>query len=479
MNGFATPGRQRPLLALLLSALSQLAMLAFAYALSSDLAQGTLSPLTPVWLIVRLMLTRTAQYACDRHALGLQAAQRREHLSAALNSPSPWRDSAKGLIAQQATQRIQLAMRGADFQVLTLVPCIVVIWAGLAWTNTYLAILVLISMPIIPVFMVLIGSRTEQAAQQQWAGLEHLAHTLIDKLRGLPDLYVAQATDAALNQADSASAQHRKVTFDVLKIAFLSSAAIDFIASLAIAFIAVHVGVGLLDLLSFQAIDQIHLQQGLFLLILAPDVYLPWRRLAATWHDRMQAKQAREWIQAWGTTPPAKPSELAPGEVIINGNHYPAGSKIWVSGASGQGKSRLLETLMGLVGTEVNIGGKIGWVDQSPWLFTASIREMLALVDASVDDSTAHRYLRELDLSARIHNLDEPIAPHTLSGGERQRLALLRAMARQPDVLVLDEPTSALDAQNSDRIWNWVKTLPITVIAASHTPITHTAKVQL
>ena len=462
-----------------LAILGQCCVVLFAYLLSRDLSSGALSIQTPVVLVLRLLLPRLAQFVVDSSTLQLEPHRRRTHLKQALFSDRPWRHSIRGFIAEESLQREQLAQRSSEFQIQTLIPSVIIIWAAMAWTHLYIALLVLITLPIIPLFLIVIGSQTAGRAKTQLAGLERLGSFVSDQLKGLPDLYAARAGARAAEQSEQASTVHRQGTFAVLKIAFLSSAAIDFIASLAIALIAVHVGVGLLDLLSFQSIDQLQLQQGLFLLILAPEVYLPWRKLAGSWHDRTQAKLAKEKLAEWSVATRPDESKLLPGQVQILQKTYPAGSKIWISGPSGQGKSQLLESILGLGLNQMTAGGRVSWVDQQPWLFSASIRQMLTVVQGTVDDKTLLNWIHELRLDQRITSLDQPIPPESLSGGEQQRLAVLRAMSRQPDVLLLDEVTAALDADNASHLWRWLNTHPLTVIAASHTPIQHTDRICL
>ncbi|MGB0957974.1 MAG: ATP-binding cassette domain-containing protein, partial [Litorivicinus sp.] len=249
--------------------------------------------------------------------------------------------------------------------------------------------------------------------------------------------------------------------------ALLGLAAIDLAASLAVALVAVHVGTALLDLVSFGGLGELTLQSGMFVLMLAPEVFLPWRRLTAAWHDRSQANAAERAIAAWPSN--TKGSAAPPPGLRIQGRSIAPGARVWIRGPSGAGKSQLLEALAGLTHhDEHRCGERIGWVDQHPAISSNSLRQQARALDSHWDDQTWLSMLEQLELHQRIRTLDEPINPLGLSGGEHQRLALLRALSREPSVLLMDEPTASLDADNAALFWATLADFTGTCVIASH-----------
>lgn len=344
------------------------------------------------------------------------------------------------------------------------------------------AVVLLVTAPAIPVFMLLIGQGTERLNQRQWRILSRLSGRLLDALQRLTllKLFNAAGREAAL--LARAADDYRRATMAVLRVAFLSSLALEFFATVGIALVAVLVGFRLLD-------GEMGLEAGLFALLLAPEFYAPLRRLGADYHARMEAIAAAERIMdvldaplpPGGHAQPPLPERIAircdgihfayePSEPVLEGAslELEAGTTTALVGRSGAGKSTLLSVLVGerrpgrgrvlVAGHDLADLDPAFWlrhvavVPQRPHLFAGSIGDNIRL---GRPDATAH----EVEAAARAaaaHGFIEalpqgyatPVGEHgqTLSGGQAQRIALARAFLKDAPVLFIDEGTASLDA---------------------------------
>ncbi|MBU1305350.1 MAG: thiol reductant ABC exporter subunit CydD [Alphaproteobacteria bacterium] len=357
--------------------------------------------------------------------------------------------------------------------------------------------LFLISAPLIPVFMALVGWGAEAANRQQAASQSALGGYFADRLRGLVTLKLFGRADAETEQAGRASEDLRKRTMGVMRIAFLSSAVLEFFAALGVAGVALYVGLSYLGLVNLR-FEPFSLQAGLFCLLMAPEVYQPLRLLAAHYHDRAAAKAAVAEIaaqfEAGGPVDDAtvvavdKADKLeadlvlsdvsvdAPdGRAVVSGVSFTLrpGEHIAIVGSSGSGKSTLLEALAGLrpYRGNISLGGRelddiaaaqlrqaIGMVGQRPLIFAGSIADNVLLGDRSASPASLQVACAKAQVNAFADLLPGRLETELgetglgLSGGERQRVALARLYLRSPGLVLLDEPTAHLDSQTEQDV---------------------------
>lgn len=383
------------------------------------------------------------------------------------------------------------------------------------------SLVLIFSAPFIPLLMVLIGKGSEALNRRQFDQLSRLSGYLLDLMQGLPDLKIFGAAKREAELLAQASEQYRSVTMSVLRVAFMSAFALEFFSTVGTAVIAVVIGFRLLD-------GSLSLQNGLFVLLLAPEFYLPLRNLGLSYHSRMNGIAAAEKIIPLLAENNSPHSPLLRGEAnskppLTRGGlegfntaptitcksvsfryggerggvqeinlTIPAGSITALAGASGSGKSTLARLLLGLSQPEsgqVLVNGQnlaeldqaewqqqLAWVPQQPFFFTASIRDNLLL---GCPEATAEKIRTSLEqvgldlvIDALPNGLDTRLGDQGagLSGGELRRLALARVLLRNARMIVLDEPTAGLDAANERLVLTCLQQLAHgrTVLIISH-----------
>ncbi|WP_205747909.1 thiol reductant ABC exporter subunit CydD [Devosia sp. FKR38] len=361
----------------------------------------------------------------------------------------------------------------------------------------FVALLFVITAPLIPVFMALVGWGAEAANRQQAAAQGRLSGYFADRLRGLVTLKLFGRDAAEIEQAGAASEALRKSTMGVMRIAFLSSAVLEFFAALGVAGVALYIGLSYLGLVNLR-FSPFSLQAGLFCLLMAPEVYQPLRLLAAHYHDRATAKAAVAEIVAQfdgeaiveASPVPVAAAAIAlgtglalhdvavdapDGRAVVRGASFALkpGEHIAIIGPSGSGKSTLLEALAGLrpYRGSVLLGDRelddippeqlrdiIGMVGQRPLIFAGSIADNIGLGDRSADALRLNDAARRAQVSRFASllpgGLNTPLGETGLglSGGERQRVALARLYLRTPGLILLDEPTAHLDVETEQAV---------------------------
>jgi ATP-binding cassette, subfamily C, bacterial CydCD len=351
------------------------------------------------------------------------------------------------------------------------------------------ALIVLCTLPLIPVFGILVGLATQDRAQSQWRALASLSGHFLDVMRGLPTLVAFRRAEAQSATIRSITDRYRRRTLETLQIAFASSAVLELVATLSVALVAVTVGIRL----SHGSLD---LETALVVLLLAPEAYWPLRRVGAEFHAAAEGvatfEAASELADAVDATPRRRPGALGVDHVSVlrPGRAVPALDDVSlavpdrgvlaITGPSGCGKSTLLLVLAGLLEpTSGAVTGpprdRIAWLPQRPVFVSGTVADNLRLASPSATDDQLRSALARVALPV---DLDTPLGEDgtTLSAGERARLALARvvlavALGERPYVL-LDEPTAHLDAETERVIAEVVQELGrrCAVVVVAHRP---------
>lgn len=345
----------------------------------------------------------------------------------------------------------------------------------IAYLDLTSGLIVLFTVPLIPLFGVLIGKYTSEAMRKRWRTLGILSGYVLDLLSGLTTLKLFGRDQAQGKQVEVVGNRYRVETMKVLKISFLTSLALEIIATLSVALIAVAIGLRLVD-------GEFELWRGLVILILAPEVYWPIRNLSAQFHasaDGMQsAKDLFEIItfatpQHAGATKLGKIERISWSSLQINyqerepislpDGEFESGKLNLITGPSGTGKTTLVNILMGLLKPDVGTIqfadsegmhdfvqidrdswlGNISWVPQDPHFPSGSIQQFFQLSSPEATNSEINRVLQRVGLHGI--SLNQPV---NLSVGQKRRLAIARALLHPHQILIMDEPSAALDPES-------------------------------
>jgi len=392
--------------------------------------------------------------------------------------------------------------------------------AVVAWHSPLAATLLLCTAPLVPLFMVLVGREASKASQQQLNVLSRMGGRLYIFLQGLPLLKRFNATVVAEAHLRGAAEQYQTSTMRVLRLAFLSTAVLEFFTSLAIALVALYLGLGLLGELPWlkQQVPVAY-QSALFILLLAPEFYQPLRQLGNDYHAKAQAQAASlNLTPLWHAetlTPDqadASPLNMQPPRTlpafqslqlqhIVIGNpasprlqierlSLEQGQRYLLQGPSGCGKSTLLQLLAGFVPgsgqlwlnqqplawTELpQLRAQIGYLTQQAELLPGTVADNLRLAAPLVDDIGMQDALQQVGLWTFLQQqqgLNTLIAEggRGLSGGQQQRLALARLLLQDKTIWLLDEPVAELDADSAMQICELLAELSQgkTLLLASH-----------
>ncbi|MBB6415902.1 thiol reductant ABC exporter subunit CydD [Streptomyces sp. AK010] len=368
------------------------------------------------------------------------------------------------------------------------------------------AAIIVSTLPLIPVFMVLIGWATQSRMDRQWRLLSRLSGHFLDVVAGLPTLKVFGRAKAQAESIRRITGEYRQATMRTLRIAFISSFALELLATISVALVAVTIGMRLVH-------GEMDLYIGLVILVLAPEAYLPLRQVGAQYHAAAEGLAAAEEIFEVLETPvPASGSAAVPEGALsfegvtvrYTGRSTDAvsnvsfgvepGETVALVGPSGAGKSTLLSVLLGFVRPaegRVRVGevdladadlqqwrSRIAWVPQRPHLYAGTIAENVRLARPGADDDSVRRALRDAGALDFVDALPEGVDTALgedgagLSAGQRQRLALARAFLADRPVLLLDEPTAALDGATEAEVVAAVRRLAAgrTVLLVVHRP---------
>ena len=482
--------------------------------LGGSTLSGVMSLLVAFLLLslVRAGFTWGAEAAADRVASRVKHDLRARLTAHLLDlGPAYARGERSGELANTAVEGIE-ALDAYFRQYLpqlalaALVPLTVLLFVfPLDWVS---GLIMLLTAPLIPVFMILIGSLAESLTRRQWTSLSRMSAHFLDVLQGLTTLKLLGRSREQLQVIAQISDQFRGATMGVLRVTFLSALVLEMVATISTAVVAVQIGLRLLY-------GHLSFQQGFFVLLLAPEFYLPLRMLGARFHAGMQgvaaaqrifevletpapgdagppagqpaARQDRELerdgISFPGDRPLPFPARL---NIRFSGVHYayddgqrpalnglsfdlPHGEPVALVGPSGAGKSTVAYLLLRFLEPDrgtITVGGRplhelppaawreqVAWVPQNPYLFHGTVAENIHLAHPDASRDQVERAARQASAHGFVEALpqgyDTVIGEHgaRLSGGEAQRIALARAFLKDAPLLILDEATANLDPE--------------------------------
>jgi ATP-binding cassette subfamily C protein CydD len=385
--------------------------------------------------------------------------------------------------------------------------------------DLFTGFVILITLPLIPVFMALIGRATKSVQAQQWQQLTKLSSGFLDVVEGLSTLAIFGRARRQEGRIAELTDEYRVRTMKVLRISFLSGFVLELVASLSVALVAVSIGIRLVD-------GTLSLAIGLFVLLLTPEAYLPLRNVGAQFHAAAEGVAAaddvfeildaagassrttetsangREFMVTLSGAVPTTVMADAPlftvrgltvayGETVVLDSltaSFAAGAITVITGPSGVGKSTLVSALLGFAQYAGDIGwgdtyftgagaarSDIAWAPQRPSLVAGTLADNVSLGHNVVDESLLAQALRRADVAMLPGDLVLGVAGNGLSGGQAQRVAIARAyyraLAAKCPVIILDEPTSALDTEAERRVISGARAFADegkTVILVSH-----------
>ena len=390
----------------------------------------------------------------------------------------------------------------------SVVPFVVVAWV--ATVDLTAALIMLLTLPLVPVFMWLIGTYTEERTRERWLALRRLSLHFLDVVRGLPTLRAFGRTEDEAGVLADVGERYRRATMQTLRVSFLSGSVLELAATLGVALVAVTTGVRLVG-------GGLGLQAGLTVIVLAPELYLPFRRLGAEYHASANGLAVAERMFALLDAPAAAPggARVAPSPAHAGVRFeqvtfsYPGrpirvldgldlelapGETVALVGESGAGKSTVAGLLLGMLtptSGRVVVGGfdlrtcrmdawrrEVAWVPQRPTLLRGSVADNIRLGDPGARELAVRDAAARAGADAFVRALPDGYATtigdggRALSTGERRRIALARAFLRDAPLIVLDEPTADLDPDGVAAVAAAVRRLRTgrTVLVIAHRP---------
>lgn len=445
------------------------------------LGKGSLSTTAPVLLVLFVMLGAL-------HFIGLWQSRLQQSLSGAVRKDVREKLHARLLSKEgQTDQRftrelLPLALESTDAldawytRVLPVVlgiaitmPCLLL---AAFLVDPMTGLLMLVTVPIAPFLLYLIGRVTREASEAQWRAMNRFSAGLAEILRALPTLKLFARERAERQRVRGLSEDFAGAALRVLQLSFVSAFALELITTLAIAIIAVSIGLRLLY-------GQLTFSAAFFVLLLTPEFYQPLRLSGTAFHNGMMASTAEQALREsvlgasaiQGTSLqratftvhdlsfryPGSPLPLLSGIQFT----VPKGSLTVLAGPSGCGKTTLLRLLAGLLTPEsgqITRADALSYVPQEPHLYNATLFENITLFQQGYDEASVHKALKALCLSEWTETLPQGLTTplgeggQSLSQGQRKRLGLARALVQDRPLILLDEPTAALDERTAATI---------------------------
>lgn len=352
--------------------------------------------------------------------------------------------------------------------------------------------ILIVTVPIIVIFMILLGMAAQKMADNQYATYRVLSNHFIDSLKGLETLTYLGKSERHESKIANVSGDYRKATMKTLRVAFLSSFALDFFTSLSIAFVAVNLGFGLIEGTTI-------LLPALTILILAPEYFLPIRQVGTDYHATLDGQIALDQVEGiineqeklirpvidskidWLSKKQLAFQNVTVTSIdkekpILNRIHFSweGNGAIGIVGESGAGKSTFIDVIAGFLqptsGTikindqktaslmRTDWAEQIAYIPQHPYIFPASIKENIRFYEPNTTDAEIERVVKEIGLSSFVGKLPKKLneligeGGRPLSGGQEQRISMARALLSKRPVILLDEPTAHLDIETEFEI---------------------------
>ena len=475
--------------------------------------KATLSGLlTPIAVLATVTVARAAvawaaQASAHRASAAAKTELRAALLARVLALGPRWRQGASGASRRDAAALTQLAttgLDGLDGYFTSYLPALIgavaiplAVLVTITVADPISGIIVACTLPLVPLFGALIGMATGRQAAQRWRALATLAHHFHDVVSGLPTLRVFGRAHAQRSQIEEVTGEYRRATMATLRLAFLSSLALELVATMSVAVVATEIGLRL-------AYGHLDLRTGLLVLICAPEAYLPLRTLGAQFHATADGLAAADEVftilETETAAPPAAPRarprppayvpsiHLDAVSVRHEGRAVPAPDRATftiepdrltvLAGPSGCGKTTLLSCLLGFArpasGSITPPAGEslFGWLPQEPTLFAGTVADNIRLGRPDAPDEAVAAAARDAALD------DVPLTRVLgqrgvgLSAGQRRRVALARALILDRPVLLLDEPTAGLDRDRESVVIETLRRYAVghAVLVVSHRP---------
>ncbi|EOP89846.1 ATP-binding cassette subfamily C protein CydD [Bacillus mycoides] len=372
----------------------------------------------------------------------------------------------------------------------TIVPGLIVLYVFTLDIKS--GIILVVTIPIVIIFMILLGLAAQKMADSQYETYRVLSNHFVDTLKGLETLKYLGKSKQHEGKIEKVSKRYRKATMRTLRVAFLSSFALDFFTSLSIAFVAVGLGIRLID-------GTIILLPALTILILAPEYFLPIKQVGANYHATLDGQLAMEQMEeilqkqkeiekkdsnvdiVWNSSSSLKLQDVKVNndeseKAILEGIDFTwqGNGAIGIIGESGAGKSTLIDVLAGFLppsggkmlvnGVEIGESTREDWqkniayIPQQPYIFPLSLKDNICFYETNTTDEEVERVINEVGLRSLVallpHGMYERIGEggRMLSGGQEQRVAMARALLSKKPIILLDEPTAHLDIETEFEI---------------------------